>query len=396
MLKHFVFLWCSYPILFPSTKLWILVRNIWRSFSARILQSGNPDKADELIPKASCNSNTYSMLQATIVLHVLLISWSNHVYVYIMYIYIYHIYSFFFTAKYVPFLLASFLRQKMLRLVLSWRSWTDMASTCFSDSAVRVKNTFARQIGKEKFCWLAEHPCQCAKLNIKSHPVHGFSSFWCLEILTLTIFNQFFTFEGVNGYLLSLHWLLNPDSRQLLPPHSFGQGKDVVFLTHMSFRSRCFNGWSWRVGIQEIFQKSFQGVTLVTREDGKPQMMRESKIFLSGWTKSSDARIFPSHNFTDRIKKTHMNSNIHVFLLASWGLSAPGCLSQDSKHVFRPGRVFPWAAVLQHWYVQSQLILCFFRLYKWNATLLHTNHHKDILRDFLDFSSKLLSNYCAL
>lgn len=161
------------------------------------------------------------------------------------YICIYHIYSFFFTAKYVQFLLASFLRQKMLRLVLSWRSWTDTASTCFSDSAVRVKNTFARQIGKEWFCWLAEHPCQCAKLNIKSHPFHWFSSFWCLEILTLTIFDQFLTFEGVNGYLLSLHWLLNPDSRQLLPPHSFGQGKDVVFLTHMSFRSGCSNGWSW-------------------------------------------------------------------------------------------------------------------------------------------------------
>lgn len=84
MLKHFVF--CDAPILSPSTKLWILVRNIWRSFSARILQSGNPDKTDELIPKASCNSNTYSMLQATIVWHVLLISWSNHIYVYIIYI----------------------------------------------------------------------------------------------------------------------------------------------------------------------------------------------------------------------------------------------------------------------------------------------------------------------
>ena len=85
------------------------------------------------------------------------------------------------------------------------------------------KHTFARQIGKEWFCWLAEHPCQCAKLNIKSHPVHGFSSFWCLKILTLTIFNQFLTFEGVSGYLLSLH--LNSESwfpSTLTPsPHSF-------------------------------------------------------------------------------------------------------------------------------------------------------------------------------
>lgn len=93
----------------------------------------------------------------------------------IIYMYVSYMYSFFFTAKYVQFLLASFLRQKMLRLVLSWRSWTDTASTCFSDSAVRVKNTLARQIGKEWLCWLAENPC--AKLSIKSHPVHGFSSF---------------------------------------------------------------------------------------------------------------------------------------------------------------------------------------------------------------------------
>lgn len=213
------------------------------------------------------------------------------------YICIYHIYSFFFTAKYVQFLLASFLRQ-MLRLVLSWRSWTDTASTCFSDSAVRVKNTFARQIGKEWFCWLAEHPCQCAKLNIKSHPVHGFSSIWCLEILTLSIFNQFLTFEGVNGYLLSLH--LNSETwfpSTLTPPPQFWH------ICHLDPAVPTGGPESWRVGvgIQEIFQKSFQGVTLVTREDGKPQMMRESKICLSGWTKSSDARIFPSHNFTDRI-----------------------------------------------------------------------------------------------
>lgn len=203
------------------------------------------------------------------------------------YICIYHIYFFFFTAKYVQFLLASFLRQKMLRLVLSWRSWTDTASTCFSDSAVRVKNTFARQIGKEWFCWLAEHPCQCAKLNIKSHPFHWFSSFWCLEILTLTIFYQFLTFEGVNGYLLSLH--LNSETwfpSTLTPP-------PPTVLTHMSFRSGCSNGWSWRVGIQEIFQKSFQGVTLVTREDGKPQMMRESKTFFKGYKKAVMQEYFP-------------------------------------------------------------------------------------------------------
>lgn len=115
------FLWCSYPILFPSTKLWILVRNIWRSFSARILQSGNPDKADELIPKPSCNSNTYSMLQATIVWYVLLISCSNHIYIfiftvsYISYIFDYHIY--------IPF----FSLQSM-SIVFFWRRFSDRRS----------------------------------------------------------------------------------------------------------------------------------------------------------------------------------------------------------------------------------------------------------------------------
>ena len=36
--------------------------------------------------------------------------------------------------------------------------------------------------------------------------------------------------------------------------------------------------------------------------------------------------------------------------MAFWGLPAPGCFSQDSKHVFRSGRVFWWPAVFEYWF----------------------------------------------
>ena len=167
--KHLCFVMLisnSFPI---NEAAVILVRNTWRSFSARILQSGNPERADEprnisgsrekfqCVQYATGNHGNPQPSFLGVITHILGVEnlhfswfWGPRVYVaYQLTI----IYSFLFTANHVcRFLLASFFRQKMLRLVLSWRSWTDTASTCFSDSAVRVNNTFAMTNRREWFC----------------------------------------------------------------------------------------------------------------------------------------------------------------------------------------------------------------------------------------------------
>jgi len=46
-------------------------------------------------------------------------------------------------------------------------------------------------------------------------------------------------------------------------------------------------------------------------------MMRESKTFFKGYKKAVMQEYFPVTILQIELKKTHMNSNIHVFLLAS-------------------------------------------------------------------------------